>query len=65
MAQRGIPVVLGADAHTPTRVAADYATGLDLLEAAGYTHVSLFLDRRRREISVADARQSLRVSQPA
>jgi histidinol-phosphatase (PHP family) len=65
MAQRGIPVVLGADAHTPTRVAADYATGLDLLEAAGYTHVSLFLDRRRREVSVADARQSLRVSQPA
>lgn len=65
MAQRGIPVVLGADAHTPTRVAADYATGLDLLEAAGYSHVSLFLDRRRREISVADARQSLRVSQPA
>jgi histidinol-phosphatase (PHP family) len=65
MAQRGIPVVLGADAHTPTRVAADYATGLDLLEAGGYTHVSLFLDRRRREISVADARQSLRVSQPA
>jgi histidinol-phosphatase (PHP family) len=66
MKARGIPVVLGADAHTPTRVAADYIPALHLLQGAGYTHVSLFLDRRRREVSIVDALQSLQVgvSQP-
>lgn len=63
MRARDIPVVLGADAHTPTRVAADYLPALALLETAGYTHVSLFLDRRRREIAIADARASLQVAQ--
>ena len=63
MRARDIPVVLGADARTPTRVAADYLPALALLETAGYTHVSLFLDRRRREIAIADARASLQVAQ--
>lgn len=60
MRARGIPVVIGADAHTPDRVADRYELALDLLESVGYTHVSLFLDRKRREISIDAARASLR-----
>jgi histidinol-phosphatase (PHP family) len=56
---RGIPVVLGADAHTPDRVAADFDRGLTCLEAAGARTVSFFLDRRRREIPIEHARASL------
>jgi histidinol-phosphatase (PHP family) len=63
MRKRGIPVVLGADAHVPTRVAADYLTALELIEAAGYTHVSVFLHRQRRELAIAEVRQSLRAAE--
>jgi histidinol-phosphatase (PHP family) len=60
MKERGIPVVLGADAHTPLRVGDGYATGLRLLEAAGYTEVSYFLDRKRHTVAIRDALASLR-----
>jgi histidinol-phosphatase (PHP family) len=60
MRERDIPVVLGADAHTPRRVAGDFEAGLDLLDAAGYTHVSNVLDRQRRDFPIAAARASLR-----
>ena len=33
--KRNIPMVIGADAHTPIRVAADFETGLDLLRDVG------------------------------
>jgi histidinol-phosphatase (PHP family) len=59
MCQRDIPVVIGADAHQPQRVAADFATALEALSAAGYTHVSNFLNRQRREICIDEARSSL------
>lgn len=59
MHERNIPVVLGADAHRPTRVGADYADALDLLEDAGYTEVSYFLDRQRHTIPLAAAQASL------
>lgn len=59
MQQRGIPVVIGADAHKPERVADQYPQALDLLETAGYTHVSFFLNRRRQNVSIATARASL------
>lgn len=66
MRARGIPVVLGADAHTPERVAADYVPALRLLQTAGYTHVSLFLNRQRQEIAIETALQSLEgVAAPA
>ncbi len=67
MAARGIPVVIGADAHTPVRVAAGFEQALDLLEAAGYSTVSQFLGRRRMELPIAEARAGLRplLSQPA
>ncbi|AHF91581.1 histidinol phosphate phosphatase HisJ family [Opitutaceae bacterium TAV1] len=59
MAERGIPVVIGADAHRPQRVGASYEEALRLLEAAGYREVSWFLDRKRRSVSIADALASL------
>ena len=60
MCERGIPVVLGADAHIPTRVADGYVAALDLLAAAGYREVSYFLDRKRQTVPIAAARASLR-----
>jgi histidinol-phosphatase (PHP family) len=59
MRARDIPVVIGADAHRPERVADRYPEGLRLLEAAGYSYVSLFLGRCRRDIPIADALASL------
>jgi histidinol-phosphatase (PHP family) len=60
MVQRNIPVVLGADAHTPTRVAADYEAALDTLIDVGYTKISIFLNRERQELDIDTARRSLR-----
>lgn len=57
---RGIPVVLGADAHRPGRVADRYEEALRLLSGLGFTHVSLFLDRVRQEIPIPAALASLR-----
>jgi histidinol-phosphatase (PHP family) len=59
MRQRDIPVVVGADAHEPGRVADGFEAALDLLAECGYTHVSIFLERTRREISIESARASL------
>jgi histidinol-phosphatase (PHP family) len=60
MAQRGIPVVIGADAHRPERVGDQYLLALDLLEAAGYRDVHRCLDRKREPIAIVEARRSLR-----
>ena len=59
MQARGIPVVIGADAHEPKRVAADYEEALALLKAAGYSHTSIFLDRQRQDIDIDTAVASL------
>lgn len=60
MAVREIPVVIGADAHVPQRVADGYEEAMDQLEAAGYRKINFFLDRTRQEIDLATARQSLK-----
>jgi histidinol-phosphatase (PHP family) len=60
MQQRGIPVIIGADAHQPHRVAGNFEIALDALSAAGYTEVSIFLNRRRHTINISQARRSLR-----
>ena len=52
--------MLGADAHLPARVAADYGAALDLLAAAGYREVSFFLERKRQTVAIEAARASLR-----
>lgn len=59
MRSRSIPVVIGADAHEPSRVADRFEEALDLLEEVGYTQVCYFLDRERHEVAIEDARQSL------
>lgn len=64
MRQRNIPVVIGADAHDPHRVGADFDIALTALGDAGYTHVSNFLDRQRRDIPIDDAHACLCASQP-
>jgi len=56
---RGIPVVIGADAHRPGRVGDGYVDALRLLQEAGFTEVSFFLDRRRQTVLIADALASL------
>jgi len=61
MNQRGIPVVIGADAHVPERVAADYENAMDLLEAAGYSEIQFFLDRKPQKVTIEAARKSLAV----
>ncbi|MEM9658363.1 MAG: histidinol-phosphatase HisJ family protein [Planctomycetota bacterium] len=60
MRQRDIPVVIGADAHVPGRVADGFEAALDLIADCGYTHTSLFLQRTRRDVPIDAARQSLR-----
>jgi histidinol-phosphatase (PHP family) len=59
MHERGIPVVIGADAHVPDRVGDGYLTALRSLSEAGYQVVSHFIDRKRHEIPIAFAAQSL------
>ena len=59
MCRRDIPVVIGADAHDPQRVAADFDEAMQTLTEVGYTHVSIFLDRKRRALPLSEARSSL------
>ncbi|MFA6962177.1 MAG: histidinol-phosphatase [Opitutaceae bacterium] len=60
MRERGIPVVIGADAHVPRRVADGYPDALRLLQQAGYAEVSYFLERKRHAVPIADVLASLR-----
>jgi histidinol-phosphatase (PHP family) len=60
MAIRGIPLVIGSDAHWPTRAAAHWEPAMDHAEAAGYRQISFFLDRQRRDVPIDVARSSLR-----
>lgn len=60
---RGIPVVLGADAHVPQRVAADYVPALQLLQELGFTHINFFLNRQRQEVAIDRALASLQVTE--
>ena len=60
MRARNIPVVLGADAHTPARVADHYGDALMILDKAGYEEVSFFLNRQRQTVPVVQAAASLR-----
>ncbi len=61
MQARGIPVVLGADAHRPDRVADGYEAALFSLHAVGYKEVNIVLDRRRQAIPIEAALASLRL----
>ena len=61
MRARGIPVVVGADAHSTDRVGDRFEQALGLLEAAGYGEVSYFLERRRHTLPIAVAKASLKI----
>jgi histidinol-phosphatase (PHP family) len=58
--ERGIPMVIGADAHRPSRVADGYETGLKQLAGIGFRDIHIFLDRKRQPISIEAALASLR-----
>ncbi|MDQ8185829.1 histidinol-phosphatase [Pelagicoccus sp. SDUM812002] len=60
MRERGIPVVLGADAHQPERVAEGYEDAMETLQVAGYSDISFFLDRKRQTVAISDALASLK-----
>jgi histidinol-phosphatase (PHP family) len=62
MFERNIPVVVGADAHDPGRVAANYEDALLLLQTVGYTHTNIVLNRERQPIEIEAALQSLRLN---
>ncbi len=57
MANRKIPVVLGADAHRPTRVGDRFFEGLEILEAAGYQEVGVQSIGKREMISIEEAKK--------
>ncbi len=60
MHEREIPVVIGADAHRPTRVGDRYREALEMLAEVGYRDVSFFLARKRQTVAIPDALASLR-----
>lgn len=59
MQQRNIPIVLGADAHTPDRVADGYEDALDLLAQCGFSCVHVFKQRTPIAIGIEQARACL------
>ena len=58
--RRGIPVVIGADAHRPERVGDGFAVALRQLATLGFAEVSFFLDRERQALPIVQALASLR-----
>ena len=60
MRSRGIRVVLGADAHVPERVGANFEDALNLLRDCGYDEVSFFVDRVRHDVGIEAAKNSLK-----
>jgi histidinol-phosphatase (PHP family) len=59
MKVRSIPVVIGSDAHVPGRVGELFEDALDLIEAAGYTDASYYVQRQRHDVSIANFRKTL------
>ena len=59
MCERGIPIVIGADAHVPERVGDGDLTALGLLSDAGYGEVSYFIERKRQTVPIRAAIESL------
>ena len=59
MHERGIPVVIGADAHVPERVGDGHIAALNLLLDVGYENVSFFVARKRQDVPIHVALRSL------
>lgn len=60
---RETPVVIGADAHLPKRVGDCFVQALEILEEAGYEEVSFFLERKRQDVPIEEARASLEAAE--
>ena len=60
MYERRIPVVIGADAHRPMRVADRFEEALQILSEVGYREVCFFLDRQKQTVPIEVALASLR-----
>lgn len=58
--RRGIPIVIGADAHVPERVGDKFEKALGLLKEIGFESVSGFRQRKRHDIPIDRALASLR-----
>ncbi|HWL53236.1 MAG TPA: histidinol-phosphatase [Chthoniobacteraceae bacterium] len=55
IAARGIPIVLGSDAHVPERVGDRFLEAMHLLKRTGFRSISRFRQRKRIEIPLDDA----------
>lgn len=64
MCQRAIPVVLGSDAHSPNRVAANFEDALETLAEIGYTHITYYLQHQPQKINIQDALATLQPKKP-
>ena len=62
MCERGIPVVIGADAHVPQRVGDRFPEALALLDRCGYQEVSYFVERKRQSAPLKEALSRLAAS---
>jgi histidinol-phosphatase (PHP family) len=51
-AERSVPVTLGSDAHSPDGVARDFPRALAELSAAGYSTLTVFRRRDRRQVPI-------------
>ena len=60
MADRGIPVVIGSDAHRANRVGEHFITALNNLTEAGYEKVSYFQKRQRIDLKISDVLSSIK-----
>jgi histidinol-phosphatase (PHP family) len=65
MAERGIPVVIGSDAHRPHRVGEHFPTALIQLQDAGYTKVNYFKKRERIELPISKVLASIKKASDA
>lgn len=52
--EKGIPVTLGSDAHSPSSVGRHYDKAIDMLRAIGYTSVSAFTRRQRYDMPLTN-----------
>ena len=59
MSRLGIPVVLGSDAHHPSRVADRFEEALSILEEEGYRKVVCFKGRQRIDVDISSAKATL------
>ena len=64
MHQRNIPVVLGSEAHSPSRVAAQFEDALETLANVGYTEITYFLQHQPHKITIENALHSLNAKKP-